>query len=120
MSRIRNLVLPLFLLMATFSAGSTQAHQPLKTTIYQVEALRWYWISGYSWHSVYETTDHDDAEFVEALLHIALENDQIDEVFNYGDTFSIHDFRITTVIKFHDVRKTRRRQATTPTPLRSR
>ena len=76
MSRIRNLVLPLFLLMATFSAGSTQAHQPLKTTIYQVEALRWYWISGYSWHSVYETTDHDDAEFVEALLHIALENDQ--------------------------------------------
>ena len=120
MSRIRNLVLPLFLLMAMFSAGSTQAHQPLKTTIYQVEALKWHWFSGYFWAPVYETTDLDDAEFVEALLHIALENDQIDEVFNYGDTFSIHDFRITTVIKFHDVRKTRRRQATTPTPLRSR
>jgi len=120
MSRIRNLVLPLFLLMATFSAGSTQAHQPLKTTIYQVEALRWYWISGYSWHPVYETTDLDDAEFVEALLQIALENDQIDEVFDYEDAPPIYDFRITTVIRFHDVRKTRRLQATTPTTLRSR
>ena len=115
MRQLRYTILPLFLILATFSAGQADAREPLKTTIYQVQALGSHYFTGYFWHTVFETTDRDDAELMEALLWVAFDNGELDDLVSHERTTSFYDFRIKTVVEYHDVRKTRQLQSISPT-----
>ena len=103
MFQLRNLMLPFVLLTLTSTFASAQESVPLVTTTYRVQVQKEFWRNGNRyWSTVLETSDRDEAELFEALLWIAYDNNEIDEVLNYGWEWIVRDIRIDTSVELND------------------
>ena len=98
-------ILPVFLLMAAFSAAAPQARAqtsiPLYTTTFCVQVEWYFWRSGGSyWATEYETSDLGEAQLVFDLFESALEDGSLCQILGCNITTWIPiDVRLKT--KYH-------------------